>query len=181
MNESAARKRKEGDSSIWVVILLALVLAAIMVLAVTGGTLFRHITVNRSANMDKRAALSYISSRVLAADQKDRIEVLQGEEGSVLRIGDVYLSLKDGYLCESDSPLDQEASGGAASSAGAASTSGVVSSAGTGGSATSAAGPHVRQIARAGSFDLSLEDGLLTVTTDQGSREIYLHSEEAGS
>lgn len=146
MNKDATPKKKgESNSSIWVVILLALVLTAIMLLAVAGGSMFDSITENRSGNMDRRAALSYVSARVLSSDEKNAVSVDEDEAGYVLHIGGKALFLKDGYLCEGTGRDDESAD----------------------------------KVAKTDRFDVALNGRLLTVTTDEGSRELYLHSEEA--
>lgn len=146
MNRNATPKKKgESNSSIWVVILLALVLTAIMLLAVAGGSMFDSITENRAGNMDRRAALSYVSARVLSSDEKNRISVEEDDSGWVLHIGDRALFLRDGFLCEGTGRDDEDA----------------------------------RQVAKTARFDVAINGRLLTVTTDEGSRELYLHSEEA--
>lgn len=143
MNRNATPGKAESRSSVWVVALLAIVLVSIMLLSVTGGILFRHITDNRKSNMDTRAALSYVSARVLSADEADGIKA----DGPVLRIGKSCIFLKDGYLYEGKS---EDA-------------------------------PDAGKIAQTSVFDASLSGNMLTVRTDQGTREIYLHAEEAGS
>lgn len=145
MKTDASPRNKEQSSSVWVVILLAIVLTAIMLLSVAGGTLFRHITENRGGNMDRRASLSYVSARVMSADETGSVSVSEGSEGSVLTAGASVYFLKDGYLCEGKSEEDSDAA----------------------------------RIAESSLFDVTLKDGLLSVTTDEGTREIYLHSQEA--
>lgn len=146
MSKNATPGRKESNSSVWVVILLAIVLVSIMLLSVAGGSIFRSISSNRSSNMNTRGALSYVSARVLSSDETGSVKAEDAGEGSVLTLkkGDKSsaLFLKGGYLCEGKDLDDADA----------------------------------RKIARTSKFTVSMDGNMLTVTTDEGSREIYLHS-----
>lgn len=148
MKSGSFTRRWDSPSSVWVVVLLSAVLTAVMLLAGLGGALFRSVTDNRSANMNRRGTLSYVSARILAADETGVVHVEQGEDGSILTLGNgSVFYLEDGVLLEGKKAGD----------------------------------PEAEKIAQTSVFEVSLKDALLTVTTDEGCREIYLHSEAAYS
>ena len=77
MNSRNASDKREIDySSLFVVALFAIMLIGIMVLSAVGGGLFDTITENRSANMNRRAALSYVTARITAADEVGAVTIV---------------------------------------------------------------------------------------------------------
>ncbi len=161
MNRRSSDGRNELDySALFVVALFAIMLIGIMVLSAMGGGLFDSITENRSDNMNRRGALSYVSSRILASDETGALEVEHGDSGDVLIIRDpsgekayeTRIWLEDGYLMESISSQADEA----------------ISS-------------DPKKVSKTDEFSVSIENRIATVRTGDGIRRIYLHAKEVAS
>ncbi len=161
MNRRSSNGRSELDlTALFVVALFAIMLIGIMVLSAMGGGLFDSITENRSDNMDRRGALSYVASRITASDETGALEVEHGDNGDVLIIRDpsgekqyeTRIWLEDGYLMESISSQTTEA----------------ISS-------------EPKKVSETSEFSVSIENRIATVTTEDGVRRIYLHAKEVSS
>ena len=71
MDRRSGRSRREIDyASLFVVALFAIMLIGIMVLSAMAGSLFDSITENRTDNMNRRGALSYTASKIIASDEE---------------------------------------------------------------------------------------------------------------
>lgn len=161
MNRSSERGRREIDyASLFVVALFAIMLIGIMVLSAMAGGLFDSITENRSANMNRRGALSYTASKIVASDETGALHVEHGDDGDVLVIRDpsgekpyqTRIWLEDGYLMESITSDQAEN----------------ISS-------------EPEKVAETNQFQVSIENNIATVTTGEGIRRIYLHAKEVSS
>lgn len=158
MNSRNASDKREIDySSLFVVALFAIMLIGIMVLSAVGGGLFDTITENRFANMNRRAALSYVTARITAADEAGAVRIDHASDGDVLILSDPSgekgyesrIFLQDGYLVE----------------------------------ALSASGSQVstepQKVAAAKEFSIVINGSVVSVTTEEGTRMICLHTGEA--
>ena len=161
MNRRSAGDRREIDyAALFVVALFAIMLIGIMVLSAMGAGLFDSITENRSDNMNRRGALSYTASKIVANDETGALEVEHGENGDVLVIHDpsgakpfqTRIWLEDGYLMESIT--SQQAEG--------------ISS-------------EPQRIAKTDLFQVTIGDGIAQITTEDGVRRIHLHAKEGSS
>ena len=159
MDRRSEKGRKEIDyASLFVVALFAIMLIGIMALSAISGGLFDSITENRSANMNRRGALSYIASKIMSSDETGSIHVEHTENGDVLMILDpsgekqyqTRIWLEDGFLMES---------------------------------ITSDQGISLDpvKIAKTQQFQVSVDQNIISVTTDDGVRRIYLHSKEVSA
>ena len=142
MNSRNASDKREIDySSLFVVALFAIMLIGIMVLSAVGGGLFDTITENRSANMNRRAALSYVTARITAADEAGAVRIDHASDGDVLILSDPS------------------------------------------GEALSASGSQVstepQKVAAAKEFSIEINGSVVSVTTEEGTRMICLHTGEA--
>lgn len=158
MSSNHTRNQQKADkTSLFVVVLFAVMLAGIMGFSAVGGGAFDAIWKNRSGNMKRRAVLSYVTAKILECDGKGAIAIEDQDNGSVLIISDPdesneiesRLYLKDGYLVEEVSSK----------------TSGIVS--------------EPRRIAETQEFYVEADDHTVSVRTEDGTRRIYLHSKEA--
>jgi hypothetical protein len=158
MDRRSERGRREIDyASLFVVALFAIMLIGIMALSAIGGGLFDSITENRSANMTRRGALSYTASKIQSCDETGALQVEHTDNGDVLTILDpsgqkhyqTRIWLEDGYLMES-----------------------ILSDQGENVSS------EPEKIAKAKEFQVSLENNIATITTEDGVRRIYLHAKE---
>lgn len=161
MNRRLNSGRQEIDfAALFVVALFAIMLIGIMVLSAMGGGLFDSITENRSANMNRRGALSYTASKIIASDETGSLHVDHTEKGDVLVIMDpsgvrpyqTQIWLEDGYLMES---LTSDQADGFSS--------------------------EPQRIARTKLFEVTIENGIAQVRTEDGIRRICLHAKEAAS
>ena len=161
MDRRLERSRREIDyASLFVVALFAIMLIGIMVLSAMAGSLFDSITENRSENMNRRSALSYTASKIIASDETGALEVESQNGSDALVIKDpsgernyqTRIWLEDGYLMESITS-DQ---------AGSISLDPV-------------------RIAKTELFRISIENSIATIETEDGIRRIYLHAKEVSS
>ena len=161
MDQTTERSRREIDyASLFVVALFAIMLIGIMVLSAMAGSLFDSITENRTENMNRRGALSYTASKILSSDEKGSLKVEQEDGGDVLVIMDpshernflTRIWCEDGYLMES---ITSDQAGSIAS--------------------------DPVKVAKTSQFQVSIDNGIATVTTEDGTRRIYLHSKEVSS
>lgn len=161
MNGKPADGRQEVDfTALFVVALFAIMLIGIMVLSAMGGGLFDSITENRSDNMNRRGALSYTASKIIANDESGSLTVEHNGDGDVLIIQDpsgvrsyqTRIWLEDGYLMESIASDQAEG----------------ISS-------------EPERIAKTDIFQVSIENRIAEVTTGDGTRRIYLHAKEVSS
>ena len=161
MDKRSERGRRDIDyASLFVVALFAIMLIGIMVLSAVAGSLFDTITENRADNMNRRGALSYTASKIIASDESGALIVEHQDGGDVLVIRDpsgerhhqTRIWLEDGYLLESITS-DQP---------------GNISS-------------EPVKVAKTDAFGISIENGIATVTTGEGVRRIYLHAKEVSS
>ena len=161
MDRRSGRGRREIDyASLFVVALFAIMLIGIMVLSAMAGSLFDSITENRTDNMNRRGALSYTASKIIASDEEGALRVEKTDGSDVLVIVDpsgerqyqTRIWLEDGYLMESITS-DQ---------AGSISSDPV-------------------KVAKTDEFHVSIDNGIATVATEDGVRRIYLHAKEAAS
>lgn len=161
MNRRSDNGRQEVDyAALFVVALFAIMLIGIMVLSAMGGGLFDSITENRSTNMNRRGALSYTASKITASDEDGSLEVEKTDKGDVLVIKDpsgtrpyeTRIWMEDGYLMESIT--SQQAEG--------------ISS-------------EPQKIAQTKMFEVSIEQGIAEIVTEDGIRRICLHAKEVSS
>ena len=161
MDRRSERGRREIDyASLFVVALFSIMLIGIMVLSAMAGSLFDSITENRTENMNRRGALSYTASKIIASDETGALMVEQQDGSDVLVIVDpsgerqyqTRIWLEDGYLMESISS-DQ---------------AGNISS-------------EPVKVAKTDEFRVSIENRIATVTTGDETRRIYLHAKEVSS
>ena len=161
MDRRSGRGRREIDyASLFVVALFAIMLIGIMVLSAMAGSLFDSITENRTDNMNRRGALSYTASKIIASDEEGALRVDKTDGSDVLVIVDpsgerpyqTRIWLEDGYLMESITS-DQ---------AGSISSDPV-------------------KVAKTDEFHVSIDNGIATVATEDGVRRIYLHAKEVSS
>jgi hypothetical protein len=159
MDRRSENGRREIDyASLFVVALFAIMLVGIMALSAISGSLFDSITENRSANMNRRGALSYIASKIMACDETGSLQVEHAQDGDILMILDpsgekqyqTRIWLEDGFLMES---------------------------------ITSGQGISLDpvKIARTQLFQVSIDQNIVSVTTDDGVRRIYLHAKEVSA
>ena len=89
MDRRSERGRREIDyASLFVVALFSIMLIGIMVLSAMAGSLFDSITENRTENMNRRGALSYTASKIIASDETGALMVEQQDGSDVLVIVD---------------------------------------------------------------------------------------------
>lgn len=161
MNRRSSNGRNELDlAALFVVALFAIMLIGIMVLSSMAGGLFDSIIENRSDNMDRRGALSYVASRITAHDEAGALSVEQADGSDVLVINDpsgekpfqTRIWKKDGYLVESITSDQAEA----------------VSS-------------EPQKVAKVDEFSIAIDGQIAEVRTEDGLRRIYLHTKEVSS
>jgi len=161
MDRRSEHSRREIDyASLFVVALFAIMLIGIMVLSAMAGSLFDSITENRTDNMNRRGALSYTASKIMASDENGALRVDQENGGDVLVIMDpsgqrqhvTRIWCEDGYLMES---ITSDKAGSVAS--------------------------DPVKVAKTSQFQVSVENGIASVTTEDGTRRIYLHAKEVAS
>ena len=161
MDRKSGNGRREIDyASLFVVALFAIMLIGIMVLSAMAGSLFDSITKNRTDNMNRRGALSYTASKIIAADETGALRVEKQDGSDVLVIVDpsgerqyqTRIWMEDGYLMESIT----------ADQAGSISSEPV-------------------KVAKTDEFHVSIENRIAEVSTEDGVRRIYLHAKEVSS
>ena len=152
MSNGAEKKKDPSDlSSFFAVALFTIMLVAIMILSAFSGTLFEHININRLENINDRAALSYIAAHVTAVDDIGGVSLDKDKKTG----GDILvLSGSNGrntLLYLEDGYLME----------------------------FNRDGKGAEKVAAISKFEVSIENSIVTVTTDQGTRLIYLHAGEA--
>jgi hypothetical protein len=161
MDRRSQDKRREIDfASLFVVALFAIMLIGIMALSAIGGGLFDSITENRSDNMNRRSALSYISSKITSSDQTGSLQVEHTQSGDVLVIVDptkerpyqTRIWAEDGCLMESITSDQAEK----------------ISS-------------EPRSVAKVETLRISIDNDIAEVETEDGLRRIHLHSKEVSA
>ena len=108
-------KKREG---LWMhlypLLLFAMIVLSLLFLIASGTSLYSAIVDGQTTNRQARAALSYLTARVHAADTADAVSIGAGPEGDALVLrekagGDVYetrIYLYDGALREEYGPAD---------------------------------------------------------------------------
>ena len=161
MDKRLERGRREIDyASLFVVALFAIMLIGIMVLSAIAGGLFDSITENRTDNINRRGALSYTASKIIASDENGSLRVDHEDGGDVLVIQDpagerqyqTRIWLEDGYLMESITSDQAEG----------------ISS-------------EPVRVAKTDTFQVSIENGIAEIRAGDGVRRIYLHAKEVSS
>lgn len=149
--------RKGLDSAPFSLALFVLMLGCVLVLAVFGAQVYGALTVSQNRNKAVRASLSYVAARLRSTDEVQAVTVEPGPQGDALVLSDVgedtgyetRIYVYDGQLMEE---YAQE---------------------------QSAFDPSAAQpIARTGSFTVRVDGSLVTVTTDQGTVRVFMHTGE---
>jgi|GEM_PF-2514312 len=159
MEREAAQKKSflPESSAGFVMALFALMLLVILGVSALSGRMYERITESRAANMQARSTLAYVSTRIALSDEEGTLSVEEGEHGDVLVINEPYVNngyetrlyLSDGYLVEEYTPDDVED-----------------------------AQTVLQKVAPCTSFSVTIDGRLATVTCDEGTRQIYVHTGE---
>ena len=148
--------RQKDPAAACALALFGLLLGCMLALSAFGAQVYRALTAAQARNNASRAALSYVSARLRAADTAGAVALGAGPEGPALLLREegyeTRIYLYEGFLVE-----EYAAAG-------------------------SALAPQNAQIiARTGSFSAAATGGLYTVTTDAGTVQICLHSGEGSA
>ena len=136
--------------------MFGLLLACMLALSGFGAQVYRALTAAQARNNASRAALSYVSARLRAADTAGAVALGAGPEGPALLLREEGYETRI-YLYEGCLVEEYAAAG-------------------------SALAPQNAQIiARTGSFSAAAAGGLYTVTTDAGVVQVCLHSGEGSA
>ncbi|HIW15673.1 MAG TPA: DUF4860 domain-containing protein [Firmicutes bacterium] len=155
-------KKEPGQSTpFFAMALFAMMILCILGLILIGAGLYGRVVQSQSQNETQRACLSYVVSRVAAADTAGAVSIEDGPEGDMLVLAEpgddgtyeTRIYVYDGFLCEeygtADQPLNPEAA---------------------------------MKIGEDETFALCwLEGDLLQVTTSSGSAKMAVHSGGEGS
>ena len=152
------KHRHRLNSAPFSLALFVLMLGCVLVLAAFGAQVYRALTENQSRNNGVRASLSYVAARLRAADEDGAVSILPGPQGDALILADTgeetgyetRIYVFDGQLMEEYTACQSDFD------------------------------PSMAQaVARTDTFVVEMESGLVSVTTDQGTVRVYLHTGEA--
>lgn len=154
------KKRREGPGGGAALALFTLMLGCILALVVLGGGLYGALADGQAENNAVRASLTYLATRVRAADQRGAVRLAEGPEGPALVLAEteqeggyeLRIYLYGGLLVEDYAP------------------------------AGSPCEPETAQpVARTGRFEPKFAaPGLLRIDTEQGTALVALRSGEGG-
>lgn len=148
------------DSAPFSLALFVLMLGCVLMLAMFGARVYGALTESQNRNKATRASLSYVAAHLRAADKTGAISVEPGPQGDALVLSDIEkdtgyetrIYVYDGQLVEEYTAEQNEFD------------------------------PESAQaIAQTDTFTVTEEGGLVTVTTDQGSVRVFLHTGEGRS
>lgn len=152
-----ALHEKKLDSAPFSLALFVLMLGCVLMLAVFGAQVYGALTQSQKRNNATRASLSYVAARLRSSDAVQAVSVVPGPQGDALVLSDVgettgyetRIYVYDGWLMEEYTEVQSEFSPDAA-----------------------------QPIARTDTFAATVDGKLATVTTDQGTICVFLHTEE---
>lgn len=137
-------------------LLFGLFLALLMAALLFGVNSYREITAQGNATQTARASLGMLVNTVKGHDRISSVSLADGQQRLVLEevIGantfETAIFLKDGMICQQSALAGSEVSDAA-----------------------------VIQVAPSSQLSFDYDDGLLTITTDEGSASVYLRSHGA--
>lgn len=137
--------------------LYLVLLGMLLAMAGFGGTLYSRIAAARAANEGTRAALSYVAAHLRAADSEDAVSVAVGPQGDALILRDeagyeTRIYLYDGTLREEYAEPDAPF-----------------------------APEEAQTVAQTSRFAVARQGSVFTVTADQGTVRVALHTAQEGS
>lgn len=152
------KQKRHLNSAPFSLALFVLMLGCVLILAMFGARVYRALTENQSRNNAVRASLSYVAARLRTADQTGAVSVEPGPQGDALVLADAgedtgyetRIYVYDGQLMEEYAASESSFDSAAA-----------------------------QAVARTDTFTVTMDGGLVSVTTDQGSIRVYLHTGEA--
>jgi hypothetical protein len=150
---------REGSNRFFLLVLFALFVVALLIAIATGTGIYRSLSTMQANADDNRLGLSLIANSVKATDATDAVAVGNGPEGRSLVLVErltsgtyeTRLYLYQGYLVEEYA---------------------LASSAYTPAKAS--------RIVASSTFNFNYRDGLLSVTTDQGTIDVALRNVQGG-
>lgn len=160
VNALAGKGRKKGDSShVFTALLFALFIITLLFAITAGTTVYRSLYETSSAADDSRLGVNLVANTVRANDETDAVAAGQGPEGQSLVLVEhlasgtyeTRLYLYQGYVVEEYSLEDAAYTPERAS-----------------------------KIVESDTFSFAYANGLLTVTTSQGTADIALRSVGGG-
>lgn len=145
------------DSAPFSLALFVLMLGCVLMLAVFGAQVYGALTMSQNRNKAVRAGLSYVAARLHAADEVRAVSVETGPQGDALVLADVgedtgyetRIYVYDGQLMEEYAEKQRDLDPSSA-----------------------------QPVAATDTFSVTLDGGLVTVTTDQGTIRVFLHTGE---
>lgn len=151
---------KKLDSAPFSLALFVLMLGCVLLLAVFGAQVYGTLTQSQNRNKAVRASLSYVAARLRAADEEQAVSVVPGPQGDALLLSDVgeatgyqtRIYLYDGWLMEEYTDEQSEF-----------------------------APDGAQPVARTDTFAVTVNGSLATVTTDQGTICVFLHTGEGST
>lgn len=147
------RTKHTNTAAVGAMALFVLMLSFVLAVVGFGAEVYRALTASQNRNNAGRAALSYLSARLRAADADGAVTIGRGPEGPALILAEpgyeTRIYLCDGALMEeyaaTGSPLDPAAA---------------------------------QVVAHTDAFAVTVEDGVYAVTTGEGTVRVRLHSGE---
>ena len=152
-------EREHSSGRMFTAILFSIFIIALLFVIYAGTSIYRSLVSMQSAADDSRLALSLVANNVRAADATDAIASGTGPEGRSL----VLVEHLDSGTYETRIYLYQGS---------------IVEEYALSGAAYTPA--KATRIVRSSTFDYSFKDGLLTITTEQGTVDVALRNLQAG-
>lgn len=151
------KQGKRLDSAPFALALFVLMLGCVLMLAVFGAQVYGALTASQNRNKEVRAGLSYVAARLRAADAAQAVSVASGPQGDALLLSDIgedtgyetRIYLCDGQLVEEYTAAENEYDPASA-----------------------------QPVARTDTFAVTVDNHLVTVSTDQGTIRVFLHTGE---
>ncbi len=155
-------KKQSGhlNSAPFSLALFVLMLGCVLMLAVFGAQVYGALTQSQNRNKAVRASLSYVAARLRAADETGAVSIKPGPQGDALILSDIgtdtgyetRIYVYDGQLVEEYTAEQNEYDPASA-----------------------------QAVAQTDTFAVTRDGSLCTVTTDQGTVRVYLHTGEDAS
>ncbi len=149
------KKTGRSPMGLFMIGIMALFLAGFLMLVLFGAGSYRNTVAGQQDNMQARALLAYLSASVKGGDSENAVSVRVGQTGPALLVADgdtgygLHIYQAGGKLVEEYKAMDAPEDPNEA-----------------------------HEIAETQIFDVTLENGLLTVQTDAGRVLVHLRSGE---
>lgn len=156
---SAGNKREREHRKLFGLALLCVFFIALLMALTAGVTVYRHVTDAQDANVSRREGIELIANIVRAGDAKGAVAVGDGPEGrSLVIVENLDSGTYETRLYLYKGAIVQE-----------------YSLAGTGYTP-----PKASRVTESSRFDFTYDNGLLAITTDQGTCEVALRYLQGG-